>query len=206
MKNNINQDDLASYTRFYRSNLVNCLTGTKPAMLIGTKNKKGETNLGLFSNIFHVGADPAMIGYVQRPVDQSGDTYRNIVETKEFTLNWVNKTFLTQAHQTSARYASDVSEFEVSGLTPEYMAGFEAPYVKESAVNIFLELVETIPIAINNTIIVIGKVKHILIPNEIITAEGNIDITVDNALSVVGLEQYYTAKLEQKMAYAKVEN
>jgi flavin reductase (DIM6/NTAB) family NADH-FMN oxidoreductase RutF len=204
MKSILNQADLDSFSRFYRANLINCLTGTKPAMLIGTTNVNGATNLALFNNIFHVGADPALIGYVQRPVDQSGDTYRNIINTKEFSINWANKEILEQAHQTSARYNDDISEFEVCGLTPEYLEGCKAPYVKECHINILLELVETIPVSINNTIIVIGKVKHILIPNALIKEDGNIDVNADNALSIVGLEQYYTTKFEQKMDYAKV--
>jgi flavin reductase (DIM6/NTAB) family NADH-FMN oxidoreductase RutF len=200
----IKATELKEFSRFYRGNLVNCLSGTKPAILIGSKNVEGQTNLALFSNIFHLGADPALMGFVQRPVGQSGDTYRNILATRHYTFNFVGETIREKAHQTSARYETGISEFEACGLTPEILEQFPAPFVAESGIKIGLRFVESIPIKLNETILVIGAIEQIILPNSILQEDGNIRCTSEHALSILGLEQYYTPNFVAQMPYAKV--
>ena len=57
-----------SWERFYRANFINSLTGFKSSSLIGTINAQGVPNLGMFSSMVHIGSDPALIGYINRPV------------------------------------------------------------------------------------------------------------------------------------------
>jgi flavin reductase (DIM6/NTAB) family NADH-FMN oxidoreductase RutF len=196
---------LKSLERFYRANLVNGLTGYKPAMLIGTKSMSGTENLALFSSVVHLGADPALIGYIQRPVGQSGDTFRNIEATGFYTINHVHASFAEQAHYTSARFKSDVSEFDACKLTPEYIRDFHAPFVMESHVKIGLELVEVMPIRHNDTKLVIGKVVHILLDPDCVKENGDLDLSVVNDLCVSGLENYHQPALLTTYPYAKVE-
>ena len=197
-------EELKSYTRFYRGNLVNCLTGAKPAFLAGTKSENGLSNLALFTNVFHLGADPALIGYVQRPVGQSGDTFRNMEANKVFTLNVVTAGIAAAAHQTSARYASEVSEFQVCHLTEEYVDGFFAPAVKESPLQIGLSLFQVVPMEINDTKLVIAKVEWIRLQKELILEDGNLDFSSIHAMNVLGLENYYQAAFDSHRPYAKV--
>ena len=198
--------DLQGMSRFYRANLINCLSGHKPAMLVGTANAEGATNLALFSNIFHLGADPALIGYVQRPVGQSGDTYRNIEATGVYTFNFVPHEWLERAHYTSARFAPDQSEFDACGFETEWVDGFAAPFVKGSPVRIGLRMADRIPYPRNGTTLVIGAVEHILVDEALMMADGNINFEAAALLSVAGLEQYFLPRLLRQMPYAKVEN
>ena len=48
-------------TRF-RGNLINGIAGFKPALLVGTADAQGQTNLALFSSVFHIGANPTSTG------------------------------------------------------------------------------------------------------------------------------------------------
>lgn len=123
--------DLQAMSRFYRANLINCLSGHKPVVLVGTANTEGQTNLALFSNIFHMGADPALLGYVQRPVGQSGDSFRNITATSVYTFNFVPHEWLEQAHRTSARFPADQSEFDACNFTAEWVKDLPHPLSKE---------------------------------------------------------------------------
>lgn len=198
------KSDIGDLEKRYRGNLINCLSGTKPAILVGSTNDDGIHNLALFSNIFHLGADPALMGYVQRPVGQSGDTYRNIISSKQYTFNLVGQSLIEKAHQTSARYDAGVSEFDTCGLTPFLINGFAAPFVDECAVKIGLEMVEVVPMKINNTILVIGAVQHIILPHGLIQDDGNIRLTADAAMSIVGLEQYFAPEFVRQLGYAKV--
>jgi flavin reductase (DIM6/NTAB) family NADH-FMN oxidoreductase RutF len=189
--------DLKSYERFYRANLVNSITGYKPAMLIGTQDEEGLHNLAIFSSVVHLGADPALIGFIQRPVGVSGDTFRNITSRGVYTINHVHAGFVEKAHYTSARFESSVSEFEACRLTPEFLAGFEAPFVKESRVKMGLELVEIIPIKHNDTKLVIGQIRHILIDPVCVEDSGNINLNIVDSVCSSGLENYHAAsKLE----------
>ncbi len=199
-------DDIKGFDRFYRANLINSISGYKPAMLIGSQNRNGQTNLAMFSSIVHLGADPALIGFIQRPVGVSGDTFRNISETSVYTLNHIHVSFLEQAHYTSARFPSDVSEFAACGFTPGYIEGFAAPFVQESLVKLGLELVEIIPIVHNDTKLVIGKVQHMLIGEGLLTDTGNIDTQKLDSVCISGLEHYYRPIPLASFPYAKVEN
>jgi len=197
--------DFSTLTRFYRANLINSITGYKPAMLIGTQNKEGKHNLAIFSSVVHLGADPALIAFIQRPVGVSGDTFRNIVATGLYTINHVHESFIEKAHCTSARFESAISEFEACKLTPEHVEGFAAPFVKESLVKIGMELVEIIPITHNDTKLVIGKIKHLCIAEDCIAEDGNVDLYKVNSICISGLENYHKVFPLRSFPYAKVE-
>jgi hypothetical protein len=57
----LDSEVLSNLDKHYRTNLINGLSGAKPACLIGTQNNYGITNLALFSNILHIGANPALM-------------------------------------------------------------------------------------------------------------------------------------------------
>ena len=44
------EESLKTLNKIYRLNLINSITGYKPANLIGTKSKNGVTNLAIFSS------------------------------------------------------------------------------------------------------------------------------------------------------------
>mgnify|MGYP000101847624 CR=1 FL=1 len=54
-------NEIKEWDRFYRANFINSLQGFKPACLLGTVNERGQPNLAIFSNIVHIGADPALM-------------------------------------------------------------------------------------------------------------------------------------------------
>lgn len=58
----ISHDSLSQLERRYRAQLINSLSGFKSANLIGTQDALGRTNLAIISSVFHLGADPALVG------------------------------------------------------------------------------------------------------------------------------------------------
>lgn len=188
----------------HRVNMINCVTGPKPAMLLGTKSDKGHVNLGVFSNVIHIGADPAMIGVLFRPQNERPrDTYLNIKSNGLFTLNHVPAALAENAHKTSARFAPESSEFDECQLTEEYVQDFDVPFVKESAIKIGLSFVEETLIKANNTILVIGQIEHLFIPRDLIDAKGQIDLEQASSTSAVGLNSYYRLHKIAVFPYAK---
>ena len=59
--------DIKSMSKIFRLNLINSITGIKPANLIGTKSKDNLENLAIFSSVVHLGSNHALLG----PVCQS---------------------------------------------------------------------------------------------------------------------------------------
>lgn len=202
----ISLEELQSYDRFYRANLVNSISGFKPATLIASCNKEGQSNLALFSSIIHLGADPALIGFIQRPVGASGDTYRNIMATGFYTINQVSAAIVEKAHYTSAKFDPSISEFKACHLTEEYVPGFIAPFVKESPVKMGLSFVEEILIKHNNTRLIIGAIQWIQLEDGLLEADGNIPLDKVSIASVAGLETYYQPKKIAQYPYAKESN
>ncbi len=199
----INNENILAFEKLYRTNFVNSLSGFKSANLIGTISKEGKTNLAIFSSVIHVGANPPLIGMLVRPASVPRHTYTNIKETGYFTINHINKEIFKQAHQTSARYAKEVSEFDECGLTPEYSTTIKAPYVKESKIKIGCRFVEEHQIKTNDTIFLVGEILEIIIPDDVLMNDGYVDIEKAETIAISGLDSYHETKKISRLTYAK---
>lgn len=195
--------DIQSWERFYRGNFINSLSGFKSASLIATVNKVGISNLAIFSNIVHIGADPALIGFVNRPREAAPHTLSNIEETGAYTINLIPANLIAQAHQTSAKYVKGESEFNAVGLTEEFTDHSKAPFVFESPVKYAMELKEIIPIKFNRTYFVIGAVTGAFVDEQILSADGFLDLEKANIVTSLGIDGYYTTERIARFSYAK---
>lgn len=193
--------DLPGLEQRYRTNLINSITGFKPVSLVGTISRDGITNLAVFSQVFHIGADPALIGLLVRPHTTPRHTLENIERTGYFTLNHIRAEFLHEAHHTSARW--NESEFYACGLSPWFSKKFKAPYVEEAQVRLGLKLEETHTLAINNTIMVIGSLQEIWLPENCLGADGFVDLEAAGSLTSSGLDAYHTTQKVARLPYAK---
>jgi flavin reductase (DIM6/NTAB) family NADH-FMN oxidoreductase RutF len=199
----ISSTTIQAWERFYRANFINSLTGFKSASLIGTINNKGQTNLGIFSSIVHIGSDPALVGYINRPIKAAPHTLANIQSTGVYTINHIHPSILEQAHQTSAKYPAEVSEFDEVGLTPEFSENMAAPFVKESKVKYGLTLEEVVPIKPNDTFLVIGKIQQVKLEEPILSPDGFLELDKASSLCSNGIDGYYTTQLIDRFEYAK---
>jgi flavin reductase (DIM6/NTAB) family NADH-FMN oxidoreductase RutF len=201
----ISSEELKQLDKRYRTTLINSLPGYKCLHLVGTLNENGHSNLGLFNSIFHLGASPALLGMVFRPQSEDHDTLNNIKRNGFYTFNNVLPTYYKKAHHTSARFPSGVSEFEECGLTEFFLPDFDAPFVAESSVKIALELKQVLPVALNDTTIVIGEVKYILLAPNLVAKDGYVDHQAAQTLTVAGLDSYFEANAIGRLSYAKPE-
>ena len=199
-------EDIRNLDKVSRLNLINSITGIKPANLIATINKNGVENLAIFSSLVHLGSNPALIGFITRPVDVvPKDTYANILETSYYTINHINVDQIERAHYTSAKFDASISEFETCDFTPEYKFDFHAPFVKGSICQIGMQLREIIPINLNGTALVIGEVQHIHIDDIALSQDLQLDLEKIKTVGISGLNRYYNLKYKQEFPYARVE-
>ncbi len=190
--------------RIQKIKFMNSVSGIKPANLIGTNSNTGQTNLAIFSSVFHLGSDPALLGFITRPTGEvPRHTLENIKETKAYTINHVSSSFVKQAHYTSAKLDSNQSEFKACGLTEEYIADFKAPFVRESAIKMGMQFKQAIDIELNGTILVIGEIQHLIIPDAAVTKDEDIDLSKVNVACISGLNTYYSLKKINRFPYAR---
>ena len=193
--------------RIERLNLINSITGIKPANLIGTRSGTGIENLAIFNSVVHIGSNPPLIGFVMRPIgDVPRHTYENIIEQKYYSINALPIDKTEAGHFTSAKFESNESEFAACGFTPRYLTGFEAPFVKESPIQIGLKLVEEAKVEVNNTILMIGEVMHLYIDDQLLTNEGYLDLEKGGVAGISGLNSYYGLSKQADYPYARRED
>lgn len=200
-----NQNDIENLETRFRANLINSLGGFKSVVLIGTKSLQGNENLGLFNSLFHIGANPAYCGFIIRPNEVKQNTLGNIVNTRNFTINHILPAFYKQAHQCSAKYDEGISEFEKTGLTPQYLDSIEAPFVEESNIKFACELMQRIDIELNGTTLIIGKIIKIIAPESCIQKDGFIDLEEAGSITCSGLDSYHLTNKIGRLSYAKVD-
>lgn len=199
------QEDQKHLDKHYWTRLINSLSGFKSVNLIGTRSHSGVDNLSVISSCFHLGARPPLIGFVVRPHSNHSPrhTLMNLKETGCFSLNHIENSFYKKAHQTSARYDFEDSEFEKVKLTPEFLDSFQAPFVKESQFKVALKLCEVIDVKQNNTHIIVAEVEAIYVNNEAIKKDGYIDIELLDTVCVSGLDAYHQTQRLARLSYAK---
>ncbi len=196
------QTDIESMSDRYRVNFINSLSGFKSANLVGTVSKDGQTNLSIISSAFHIGANPALMGFINRPHSVERHTLENLIETGSYTLNHVNIDIIDEGHQTSARYSKEESEFTETGLTEQWVDGFTAPFVKESHVQIGLDYKEHHTL-LNNTVMVIGEIAWVAVPEHSLHDDGLINLETTNSVAVSGLDTYHAPTKIKRLSYAK---
>jgi flavin reductase (DIM6/NTAB) family NADH-FMN oxidoreductase RutF len=192
--------------KIYRLNLINSIPGFKSANLIGTKSIRGETNLSVFSSVIHIGSNPALLGFIVRPAVVPRHTYSNLKTTGVFTINHIHKGFVDKAHYTSAKFDKNTSEFNAVGLTEEYLDDFFAPFVKESKLKTACSFLEEYEIKANNTILVVGEIQSIFLPNGIVTENGEINLDQIDDVCISGLYNYHQVKKIAAFYYSRPEN
>jgi flavin reductase (DIM6/NTAB) family NADH-FMN oxidoreductase RutF len=198
-------DNILAFDKRYRANFINSLGGFKSLGLIGTVNTAGQTNLAVFNSFFHLGAHPPLFGFIIRPDSVDRHTLSNIEAIGEFTVNQVTEAFFKKAHQTSARYPQDISEFDATGLTPLFNQASKAPFVQESHIQIAASLAERINLAINGTILMIGKIEAVFLPEDCLGSDGFIDLEKAGTIACSGLDSYHTTSRLARLPYAKPE-
>jgi flavin reductase (DIM6/NTAB) family NADH-FMN oxidoreductase RutF len=199
--------EIQGMDRIKRLNLINSISGISPANLVGTISNDLTENLAIISSVVNIGSNPPLIGFILRPTKKTRrDTYENIFETNQFTINHIHSDMIKKSHYTSAKFKKNESEFKKCQLTPEYLNSFQAPYVKESYVKIGLNLEDIHLIKSNGCRLIVGCIEHIYVPENAIHKNGNIQLELLNSIGVGGLNTYYSLNKITQYSYARVED
>lgn len=203
METHLSFNDLMAMEKRLRANLINSVGGFKSVCLIGTINKVSQPNLAVFSSIVHIGASPPLIAFIIRPDSVERHTLSNILETGFYTMNHLNEKIYKEAHQTSARYLREISEFDAVGLTTDYKNNFLAPYVKESNVQLGVTFKERLDLTINGISLIIGQIQHLYFPKDCFFEDSFLDLEKAKTITCSGLDSYHKTHILERLSYAK---
>lgn len=149
----------------------------RPIGFISSLSPEGVANLAPFSFFNAVCGDPPMIMFCASNRHPLKDTLRNVQTTREFVVNIVTEDIAQQMNLTAGDYASDISEFHVSGLTPVASEIVQPPRVLESPVNMECKVHDIIKVSGKpmGGSIVIGEVIRFHVRDSIIDKDMFID-------------------------------
>ncbi len=117
----------------------------RPIGFLSTRSKDGSsTNLSPFSYTQVINHDPPIfiVGFAGG-MDNAKDSLRNLIESKECTINIISEHFVEAANATSIDAPYGVSEWALSGLHPAPCKNVQCSRVKEAVFSIEGKLVDT---------------------------------------------------------------
>ena len=198
--------DIAAMPSGERALLINSLPGYKSAMLVGTCDAEGQSNLAIVSSHFHLGSSPPLLAMILRPSTGRSErhTLHNLLETQCWTLNGFSLDHAAQAHQTSAPYPKDQSEFDVCGFEAEWLSEFNAPFIKGSPLQVGCLLREHHPLEINGTHMIIGEVHCLHYPETAQRNDGSLCLSTIGLVAAAGLDTYAESGAEVRFAPADI--
>jgi len=138
------------------------LLNLKPTVIITTVGKDGSTNAAPYSWFSIVDYEPPR---VLLSTNMKRDTYRNILETKEFVLNFPSIKLLKQIWITSKHFPYGVSEIEKADLTGFPSEKVKPPRIKECSAHMECKVIWTKPIG--SSCLVLGDIVSISVDKRI---------------------------------------
>jgi flavin reductase (DIM6/NTAB) family NADH-FMN oxidoreductase RutF len=122
----------------------------RPIAFVSTMDTNGILNLAPFSFFTAASANPPVVCFCpmfRRVGTEKKDTLRNVEETGEFVVNIVSEEFAEKMNICAAEVPPQVSEFELSGLTPIPSELVRPPRVAESHVQMECRLLQIVKVS-----------------------------------------------------------
>lgn len=138
------------------------LLNVKPTVIITTVGNDGSTNAAPFSWFSIVDYNPPQVLF---STNLKRDTYRNVLETKEFVINFPSVRLLRQIWVTSKHFPYGVNELEKADLTGFPSEKVKPPRIRECKAHIECRVVWTKPIG--SSCLVLGEIVSVSVDGSI---------------------------------------
>lgn len=195
--------DIQGLDKIYKINLINSCSGFKSANLLGSISSDGISNVAVFSSVTHLGSNPPTLGFILRPTTVPRDTYKNIKESGNFTINHIWEDIIEDAHHTSAKYPTEISEFDMTNLESEFKGKFKAPFVKNSPVQMSMRFIEEIYVPSNDVMLVVAQIEELYVNDALLQEDGLINLSKGNVVTINGLDTYAIPKFKKQLTYQR---
>ena len=176
--------------------LIGCIVPRPIAWVSTVSPDGGSLNLAPFSFFNGVGSNPMTLLFcpANKPDGSEKDTLRNCkMEVDggvgEFVVNIVSDALAKRMAATSEPLPYGESEFALAGVTPEPSVTVKPPRVRESPVAFecrTMQVIRTNPGAPAAGNIVIGRVSHVVVRDDLINERYHIDPVALDAIGRMG--------------------
>lgn len=160
----------------------------RPIAFVSTVGDHGGYNVAPFSFFNALSSRPPLIGI---SINQRGgspkDTLRHIRATGEFVVNAVNESLAQRMVEASGDWATDVSEFDLTRLTPVPSDLVKAPRVGESPVSLECRLHSEVDLG--DATFVVGEVVRAHVSDDVLT-DGRVDVAKLKPVGRLGGDGY----------------
>lgn len=129
------------------------ITQPSPVVLVSTISEKKVENVAPFAMFMNCSNKPPMVAIAISP---KTDTMKNIKETKEFIIGIPKEDMLDKLYKAGEKVSKEVSEFELSHLTPYSSPKLNCKRIRECIVNI--DYVFESELETGNHHIIVGRV------------------------------------------------
>lgn len=170
----------------------------RPIALVSSISKEGMLNLAPYSFFNAFASNPPIIAIgpaISAATGKIKDTYTNIIETGECTINAVTFEMTEQISLASCEFPPDVNEFEKTGLHPIDSHIVNAPRVMESPFQMECTLIESIAlkreVGGNGNIMLLEVVK--IHADEHVFSDGRLDPQKLDLVARMGYDYYCRA-------------
>jgi flavin reductase (DIM6/NTAB) family NADH-FMN oxidoreductase RutF len=166
----------------------------RPIAWISSLSREGVLNVAPFSQFTNLSYDPPCIVFSAAGGSNGGlkDTVRNIWETNEFVVNMATYELRDAVEATSQPVAPDVDEAEMAGLEMIPSRLVKPPRIAASPVQMECRYHSCLQIPGNHGphYLMVGRVHGIHIRDDVIGADGKIDILKIRPLARLGYLDY----------------
>jgi flavin reductase (DIM6/NTAB) family NADH-FMN oxidoreductase RutF len=160
----------------------------RPIAFVSTVSAEGRFNVAPFSYFNPLTNEPPLLGIsINRRRGALKDTLRNIEATGDFVINTVNEPLAERMVQASGEWPEDVSEFELTGLTPVPSDLVKSPRVGESPVS--MECRRHTILELGATFFVVGEMLRAHVSDDVLT-EGRVDVAKLKPVGRLGGDGY----------------
>lgn len=170
----------------------------RPIAWISTVDREGRPNLAPSSQFQNLTFDPpyVMFSANQKTDGRRKDTVVNVEETGEFVYNMVPYALREAMNRTAAEVPPGVDEFELGGVTKAPCRRVRPPRVAESPIQFECVHHQTLRLPgrgpMGTVDVVIGRVVGVHVADEVIGADGRIDVLKIRPLARLGYYDYTT--------------
>ncbi len=164
------------------------LFAPRVTILVTSADKDGKINAAPFSFAMPISFNPPMLAFSAAP---QRHTLENIRETREFVVNIPSEEMLDKLWKCSTSYPKGVNELREAGLGEEKSLKVKPPRVKESVA--FFECAFESEKTAGDHVIIIGEVMHAGARQDILNADGNLDVGKAKILLHLGGKEFALA-------------
>jgi len=174
---NINVSDLSKSQAYF------ALTQTvlpRPVAWVLSEHENGKLNLAPFSYFTPVCSDPPLVMFSvgKKPDGSPKDTWRNIVERKEFVIHLAQRELAVEVTRTARTLPAGESELELCDLETVAFEGSRLPRLAAARVAFACELYQTQEIGEGPQQLIFGQIKQIWLDDEaaVMDAQGRLKV------------------------------